>query len=234
MTEPTPPDAPEPEEGRRPRRWLWWVIGAVVLLIIIAAIAGGDDETPSTTTVAGGEGTSTSPTATTAPLTTDSPSTTTPATTTAPTTVPSAEGTRENPIPVGTMSQVGDYQVTVTAFQADATQAVLDENQFNEPPPEGFVYSLIGLAMTYVGAETGTPWIDLAWSGIGASNVASTSDDCNTYPNNILDVPELFPDGAAEANICLTVQSTDLDSLVLILESAFSLEETRIFFALPR
>lgn len=82
------------------------------------------------------------------------------------------------------------------------------------------------------GSTTGTPWVDLSWSGIGDSNVASEQGDCTTYPGNMIDVPELFPDGTAEGNVCLTVSVDDVESLVLILEESFSLEETRVFFAL--
>ena len=139
-------------------------------------------------------------------------------------------GTRQNPIPVGEAAQVDDYMVTVLGYEGDGTQAVLDENEFNEPPPAGEVFSLIRLQFEYVGDESGDPWADLFWSGIGDSNVASDTGDCSTYPESAFDVGELFPGGVAESNICLTVPEDDVDSLVLILEGFLS---GRVFFALP-
>ena len=142
-------------------------------------------------------------------------------------------GTRDNPVPVGDSAPVGDYEISVVAYESDATNTVLAYNQFNEPPadPEA-VFSLITLSITYVGDESGEPWIDLIWSSVGASNVSADSLECTTYPNDLFEAGELFPGGTVESNICLTVKQSDLDSLVLFLENTFSFDSERVFFAL--
>ena len=149
------------------------------------------------------------------------------------TTAEPEKGTRTNPIPVGAAGIVGDYEITVVGYEPDATADVLAYNEFNEDPADGSVFSLIRLSYTYVGDETGTVWIDLSWSGIGESNVASEPGECTTYEDNAFDVAEIFPNGTTESNVCLTVIASDLESLILVMESFFSFDDERVFFALP-
>ena len=144
----------------------------------------------------------------------------------------SADGTRESPIPVGASALVGDYEVSVVNYQPDATDTVLDYNEFNEPPLEDAVYSLITLSITYIGDESGDPWLDLIWSGVGGSDVSAESRECLTFPNDIFEAGELFGGGMVETNVCLTVTHTDVDSLILILEETFSFDSEPVFFAL--
>ena len=65
-----------------------------------------------------------------------------------------AAGTRENPHPLGTTVASDDWEVTVNSFTPDATDAVLAENTFNEPPADGTVYALINVTITYQGADS--------------------------------------------------------------------------------
>ncbi len=151
------------------------------------------------------------------------------------TTAPAADadlGSRGKPIPSGDPAVVGDYEIMVIGYTPNATAEVLAENQFNEEPPRGSVYTLIRLSWTYIGDESGTPWVDMSWSGIGDSNVGSDSGDCSTYPDNTFDLAELFPGGTTESNICLTVTEDDVNSLLLILEDIFDFDGARVFFAL--
>ena len=149
------------------------------------------------------------------------------------TTAEPEKGTRTNPIPVGVAGIVGDYEITVVGYEPDVTAEVLAYNEFNEDPPDGSVFSLIRLSYTYVGDETGTVWIDLSWAGVGESNVASEPGECTTYEDNAFDVAEMFPGGTIESNVCLTVIASDLESLILVMESFFSFDDERVFFALP-
>lgn len=180
----------------------------------------------------GGTGTTEITVAPAETTTTDSQATTTTAAAATTTVAGGSATTRNNPVPVGTAATVGDYEVTVVGFEPDATEAVLAHNMFNDEPADGFVYSLIRLSVVYNGDDTGQAWLDLNWKGIGASNVASEPGDCNTIPDNIFDVPELFPGGSGEGNVCLTVAESEVASLVLFLEETFSFTGTRVFFAL--
>ena len=157
-----------------------------------------------------------------------------PTTTTTQTTTPtgSASGSRDNPIPAGTPARVGDIEVTVLSWEQDGTDAVLAENMFNDEPKDGWVYSLIWVKVEYVGTDSAEPWLALDFRGLGASGVTLT-DECGVVPDDVWEVPELFPGGSREANACLTVPVSDLDSLMLFVEESFAYSANRVFFDLP-
>lgn len=69
------------------------------------------------------------------------------------------EGTRENPLPIGTMIANDEWEVTVNSVTLDAGAAIAAENQFNEAAPDGFTYGLVNITATYVGTDEagGTP-----------------------------------------------------------------------------
>ncbi len=209
------------------------LILVLVALVLAACTAeeGSDTTTvedPATTTTTSNRTTTTptpppppeDPTTTTAPA----PSTTAPP--------PADSGTREQPIQFGEPAAVGDFTIHVVDWEPDATQTVLEHNQFNDPPPAGSVYSIVTIELTYTGDETGEPWLDLSWSAVGDSNVAVDAGDCFTYPNSLFDVNEIFPGGTAQGAICFTVPEADTGSLLLILEDFLSFDDTRLFYAL--
>lgn len=64
---------------------------------------------------------------------------------------------------VGATGQVGnEYQVTVTAINANAGEAIAAVNVYNEPAKGHYV--LIDVSVKYIGAGGGDPWIDLGSS----------------------------------------------------------------------
>lgn len=153
-----------------------------------------------------------------------------------------AEGTRENPLPLGTRAMVGDYEIAVTEAVLDATQQNLDNNEFNEAPPEGTQYVLVSLEGKYVGEDSGDPGIDLMWKMLGPGNNTFDSlwqpDDApdDFYPSCTLDTMydtrEVFPDGEWTGKICILMPSDQVEGSSVIIE-AFSLGETdRTFWAI--
>src|SRR5690606_36591278 len=83
---------------------------------------------------------------------------------------PPALGTRQNPVPTGTEVEVGpNWTMAVVEVIPDAWEIVEKENMFNEPPGEGRQYVMARLRVSYVGDESGTPWIDLSLRYLGAN-----------------------------------------------------------------
>ncbi|WP_456286706.1 DUF4352 domain-containing protein [Microbacterium sp. JZ70] len=66
-----------------------------------------------------------------------------------------AEGTRENPAPLGSAVSGDEWTVTVNSVTLGATDAVLAENMINQPPAEGEEYILVGVTATYTGQDEG-------------------------------------------------------------------------------
>lgn len=141
---------------------------------------------------------------------------------------------REDPLAVGETGTVGDYTVKVLEVTPDATDIVMAENQFNDPPKDGNQFLIARIALEYTGAESGTPTFEVAFKVVGSSGVAySTFDDyCGVVPDSLNDAPELFEGGTVELNLCWSVSSADVDSLVMYAEPFFSSDNGRTWFSL--
>lgn len=141
---------------------------------------------------------------------------------------------REAAIGVGRVGQVGDYDLTVISVTPDATDLVLSENQFNEPPAEGRQFFIARIAVTYTGSESGVPSAELNFQAVGDSNVgyATYSDTCGVIPDDRYRVTDLFEGGSAEFNICWSVSSDDADSLVMYVESFLDFDGTPVWYSL--
>ncbi|WP_149361562.1 hypothetical protein [Lolliginicoccus suaedae] len=145
-----------------------------------------------------------------------------------------AFGTRGNPVPTGTTVELGpDWQVNVVSITADATPIVLAENQFNDEPVPGREFVMARISLTYIGEESGTPWLDLTTKYVGADGnaYATGSDDyCGVFPEPFNDINEQFPGATREANQCWSVPSGAVAGGVILVEESFSLDDTRVFF----
>lgn len=146
-------------------------------------------------------------------------------------------GTREDPLGAGEEFQVGDYTVVINEIQLDAADAVMEENQFNEPPAEGRQFVLVNLDAVYEGDETGNAFWDLAWMVLGSGGNTyggggAMEDSCGTIPSDLIEGGEQFPDSTVTGNICVSVPTDQLDGAQLIIEPLLSLDGERVFVAL--
>jgi hypothetical protein len=123
------------------------------------------------------------------------------------------EGTRNNPLPLGTTITLGspgapEWEITVGPATLNATDIVLAENQFNDPPEDGRQYALLNLTATYVGETSATPWSDISVSYVGADGVTYESyDTFAVAPEPFSDINELFPGGSGSGNVVIAIPS---------------------------
>jgi hypothetical protein len=115
----------------------------------------------------------------------------------------SDEGSRENPIPVGTAVSTHDWEVTLGAPR-EAAGEIQAENQFNEAPPTGMEYWIVPVTATYTGGETGHAGTDLGVGFVG-SDARTYSDMCGVVPDDLWDVDEIYDGGTAVGNVCVVV-----------------------------
>lgn len=113
-------------------------------------------------------------------------------------------GTRSSPHPLGTTIASDDWEVTVTSFTADATDAVLAANQFNEDPDEGHSYALVGISVTRVGAESGSTMEIGVDYVTDQGNVVSRSDAFAVAPD-ALSYEEMFQGASVSGNVVLMI-----------------------------
>lgn len=130
---------------------------------------------------------------------------------------------RADGLPLGTEAEVGDYTVAVTDVLLDANDAVQQANEFNDDP-EG-QYVLVSLAVTYIGADEGDPWLDLDVELAGSDARIYSSGTCwASIANSAMDVPTLTTGGQAEFDICFDVPVEALDAPQIRVEDFLSFD----------
>ncbi|MPV51471.1 hypothetical protein GCG21_15940 [Pseudactinotalea sp. HY160] len=120
-----------------------------------------------------------------------------------PTPEPEPEGSRANPFAIGT-SVGNETWDLVLDTPREAWTEIKAENRFNDPPAEGMEFWIVPLEATYLGAETGTAWLDIDVKFVGSDN--RTYDGyCGVIPSDLDEVGDLYEGGVAEGNVCLEV-----------------------------
>ena len=138
-----------------------WILAASLM---VAACTGGADNGAVQTTL--GDAAPATPTETTTTTSESRAATTTEAPLV-------GESSLDSPIQLGTVVQVGSWRLRVSAITPDGTDEVMEENKFNDPPPEGNQFFIASLEATYTGTESSTFWVDMTLKSVGDSNVGS-------------------------------------------------------------
>jgi hypothetical protein len=140
-------------------------------------------------------------------------------------------GSREFPIRMDDSERVGDWQVSVVAFDSDAYEFLVSQSGSTiDRPATGNRYALIRIKAKYVGDEVGDLFWELTTKAVGESNVGyDYHDNCPSVPEANIDVPDVFPGGEVEYNECFEVTESDADSLVMYVEQTG--ESGMTFFA---
>lgn len=97
------------------------------------------------------------------------------------------EGTRDNPLPLGTTISDGDWEVTLNSVDLDATEAVLAENPMNDEPESGNGYIMANVTATYLGDDSAgeTP------AGVRVEYVSAEGNSFDTTTSMVI-VPDYF------------------------------------------
>lgn len=124
------------------------------------------------------------------------------------------EGTRDNPLELGSTVSTEDWEVTVNSVDLDATEAVLAENPLNEQPEEGHGYLMANVTATYIGDDPAgaTP------SGVRVEYVSSAGNSFDTTASMVI-VPDsfnrsetLYEDASTSGNFGVEVPLDEVES----------------------
>ena len=122
-----------------------------------------------------------------------------------------SEGARTNPTPIGTGVDVGEgWTLAVTGPASDITDAVLGENQFNEPPRDGFRFVGVPVRMEYGGASSSNAFA-ITISAVGNTNL-QYAEECGVIPGELDAFTDVFAGGVVEGQVCFVVPVEDLGS----------------------
>ena len=137
----------------------------------------------------------------------------------------------DDALAIGETGTVGDYEVTVTAFVADATEEVLAFNEFNDPPGNG-VYATMTFDVVYLGEGEGNPGMDLTGKLV-IDAVQHADFECLAVVENdaVVQAPTLEQGGqASDLAFCFDHPGVD-DDTRFFMEETISLDDERAYWA---
>lgn len=92
---------------------------------------------------------------------------------------------------------------------------------FNDPPKGQYV--LVDVAVTYAGADEGTPWVDLSTTFVGTDARQYDAGSCGaSLTNGAMRVPTLEQGGSATYQVCMDVPVGAVDGGKIFVEKSFS------------
>jgi hypothetical protein len=139
-----------------------------------------------------------------------------------------------NTIPIGEEGRIGNWLIEVREVNLDATDAVREENEFQDTPAAGNRFVLIRIGATYASPDEGQLAFDVEFQAIAESGaVYDVFDDCGMIPDRLDLGQRVSGGGTLVGNLCYEVAAEDVDSLVLYVGpgSQFA-EHSAIWFSL--
>jgi hypothetical protein len=117
----------------------------------------------------------------------------------------SADGTRENPLPVGSTVVLDEWDITVGAPTFGATAAVTGENMFNSEPEAGNEYALFPITATYKGADSKTLMLQVDFSFVTAEGAAWDAPLILIVPGELDRSQELYTGATVSGNVGIEI-----------------------------
>ena len=135
--------------------------------------------------------------------------------------VATADGTRESPLPLATKVTSTDWEVTISAFTADASAAVASANEFNSPAAEGTQYAMVDLSALYTGEGEGSSML------VAVDYVTADGTVISAWDNLVVSVEPQFGlaslyAGAADTGKLVFEIPSSADGLLRVTAGAFA------------
>lgn len=136
-------------------------------------------------------------------------------------------------VPTGKSVEVGGWKIEVLNVNLNATQVVVEANQFNKPPAEGERFVLAEVKLTYDGEELSVP-ADLTYHAVGPDGTLYDEFDaaCGVIPAPLDQFEEVEKGGEVTGNLCWSVSNGHVDGLMLVVSPVFNEEATSVFLSL--
>lgn len=140
---------------------------------------------------------------------------------------------RSSPLGVGRIGMVGDYEISVISVTPDANEVVANQALYQEPLVPGSQYFLVTMSATYIGVASGNPAFDLDYKAVSASSSSYTTynNTCGLLPNDQSSVTDQFTGGSVEFSVCWQIETADVDSLVMYVESFLDFDSSPVWFS---
>jgi hypothetical protein len=142
-------------------------------------------------------------------------------------------GSRENPVPLGTVVDLGNgWHLRVISVTPNANKAIQAENPFNIPPKAGHQFFIARIEAKYTGRGSShfDGYYRLRTVGSQAVAYSTFENPCGIIPDELPD-PEVFTGGVINGNVCWEIRAGEGASLVMF-DEPYPPSATRVFIAL--
>jgi hypothetical protein len=124
-------------------------------------------------------------------------------------------GSRENPVPLGTVVDLGDgWRIKVISVTPNANEVIQATNEFNTPPKAGHQFFIARIWAKYTGTESSYFGGIYRLRSVGSQAVSYSTfgKSCGVVPDELPD-PEIFTGGVIAGNICWEIRAGDETNL---------------------
>ena len=143
-------------------------------------------------------------------------------------------GTRENPLPLGTLAEVGPWEVTVTEVNTDANDLIAATDKSNGPPVSGSQFVLVGVSATYLGGATGGFSTDMQYMFYGSKDLTFRNGGWTDTiaPDPIENAAVVQTGESVSGNLVFEVRSDQVEGGTVMIER--TTDDIRSFFAIAQ
>ena len=142
--------------------------------------------------------------------------------------------TRENPIPLGTDTEVAaGWNLKVNSAELDGNATASGGNEFITPEP-GNQFVVVNVTITNKSDQPDEPFVNLKLSLLPPSGVAADTEFITSAPSQLDTTAQMQPGASATGNVVFQVPSAEAAQSVLLGQSVFTLDEAKDqkFFAI--
>jgi hypothetical protein len=135
-------------------------------------------------------------------------------------------GSRNNPIALGDLAVINDWQVQIKSVNKDALKLVMDSDEYSSPPSSNERFVLIKIIATYIGEESGEPSSDLRFKivgGRGNTFSKSCSYSVDTFDQN----EETFTGATVSGDLCFIVDANQIAGATVSIQGGYSSQDRK-------
>lgn len=135
-------------------------------------------------------------------------------------------GSRNNPIALGDVAIVNDWQVQITSVNKNALKLVMDSDDYASPPASNQRFVLFNISATYIGEESGDPRSELQFKIVG--NRGNTfSKSCSYSVNTFEENEETFTGATVTGDLCFSVDANQISGATISIQADYSSQERK-------
>jgi len=133
-------------------------------------------------------------------------------------------GSRSNPINLGDIAVINDWQVQIVSVNKNALKFVMDSDAYASPPASNERFVLFNIKATYIGDDSGEPSSDLRFKIVGGGG-NTFSKSCSYSVNTFDENEETFTGATVTGNLCYIVEGSQIAGATVSIQANYSSQD---------